>query len=180
MKKLFFALCSIRLIPAYLLYKASKNRAIITADVIQNEKQMIRHGAGFFGLMREFNQFRNIVYYRLGPLRYLVMWLCPKNPSVEISTANVGAGLCIGHAAGCRISGIIGKNATVFQNVTIGELNGGYPVIGDNVTIRPGAIVCGAVKIGDNCIIGAMSYINKDVPANTIIHAKQELVSKAV
>jgi len=181
MKKLFFALCSIRLIPAYLLYKASKNRAIITADVIQNEKQMKRPGAGFFGLMRDFNQFRNIVYYRLGPVRHLVGWICPDNPSIEILTANVGPGLCIRHASGCVIGGIIGKNLTIFQNATVGgELNGGYPTIGDNVTIRPGAMVCGAIKIGDNCVIGAMSYINKNVPANTIIHPKQELVSKMI
>lgn len=43
------------------------------------------------------------------------------------------------------------------------------PIIGDNVSIGNGAIVVGPIVIGNNVIIGANSYIDKDVPDNTKI-----------
>ena len=45
--------------------------------------------------------------------------------------------------------------------------------IGSNVTILKG------VTIGDNCVIGAGCVIHKDVPANSIVVNKQELIVKA-
>lgn len=44
-------------------------------------------------------------------------------------------------------------------NITLGE----YSYVGQHATIMPG------VTIGDWAVIGAYSYIDKDVPANTII-----------
>ena len=45
---------------------------------------------------------------------------------------------------------IIGKNACMYHQVTIGESNGGAPIIGDNVFIAAGAKVIGNIQIGDN------------------------------
>ena len=42
--------------------------------------------------------------------------------------------------------------------------------IGSNVTILKG------VTIGDNCVIGAGCVIHEDVPANSIVKNKQELI----
>ncbi len=39
-----------------------------------------------------------------------------------------------------------------------------YPVIGDNVYIGAGAVILGAVKIGNNAAIGANSVVTHDVP----------------
>lgn len=44
-------------------------------------------------------------------------------------------------------------------NITLGE----YSYVGQHATIMPG------VSIGDWAVVGAYSYIDKDVPANTII-----------
>ena len=41
-----------------------------------------------------------------------------------------------------------------------------YPVIGNNVYIGAGAVILGAIRIGDNSAIGANSVVTKDVPAN--------------
>lgn len=48
----------------------------------------------------------------------------------------------------------IGKNATIYHQVTIGEGNNGAPEIGDNVFIGAGAKLFGNIKIGNNVLIG--------------------------
>ena len=50
------------------------------------------------------------------------------------------------------------------------------PVIKDNVTIYANSVVVGNITIGENAVIGACSFVNKDVPRNTIwagVPAKQ-------
>lgn len=63
----------------------------------------------------------------------------------------------------------IGDNCRVYQHVTIGAGNGGYPKIGNNVTIYANTTIVGGIIIGDNVIIGANSFVNKDIPANTTV-----------
>jgi maltose O-acetyltransferase len=41
-------------------------------------------------------------------------------------------------------------------------------VIGNNVWLGGGAIVCPGVTIGDNAVIGAGAVVTKDVPANVV------------
>lgn len=45
-----------------------------------------------------------------------------------------------------------------------------YPIIiGDNVWIGGGAIICPGVTIGDNAVVGAGSVVTKDVPQNVVV-----------
>lgn len=73
----------------------------------------------------------------------------------------------------------IGKNCTIFQQVTIGSNtlkdSSGYgaPQIGDNVYIGAGAKIIGNVKIGNNCRIGANCVVTKDVPDNATVVMEQ-------
>lgn len=68
----------------------------------------------------------------------------------------------------------IGKDAVIFQNVTIGSntLNdtksAGAPIIGDNVYIGANAVIVGKVKIGNNCRIGAGATVYTDMPDNSV------------
>lgn len=64
---------------------------------------------------------------------------------------------------------IIGKNCTIYHDVTLGQNHGKYPVIGDNVIIYPGAKIIGDVKVGNNAIIGANAVVVKDVLDNQIV-----------
>lgn len=70
---------------------------------------------------------------------------------------------------------VIGKNAVIFQNVTIGSntledsKGNGSPTIGDNVYIGAGAKIIGNVKIGNNVRIGANAIVFTDVPDNSIV-----------
>ena len=63
---------------------------------------------------------------------------------------------------------IIGNDCRIYQHVTIGAGKGGYPIIGNNVTIYANSVVVGNIRIGDNCIIGANSFVNVDVPDNSV------------
>lgn len=69
----------------------------------------------------------------------------------------------------------LGKNCTIYQNVTIGTKNtddyknAKYPVIGNNVTIYPNSIIIGDVHIGDGAIIGAGSLVLSDVEPGSIV-----------
>jgi UDP-N-acetylglucosamine acyltransferase len=40
--------------------------------------------------------------------------------------------------------------------------------IGSNVFIGTNCVIQHGIKIGDDCVLGALSYINKDVPKNEI------------
>lgn len=82
-----------------------------------------------------------------------------------------------------RAECIIGKNANIRQNTTIGRKSSdgiiGMTVIGDNVDIGAHSCIIGDVRIGDNVTIGAMTFVNKDVPANSIIYNPVTAVIKS-
>lgn len=77
-------------------------------------------------------------------------------------------GIVIGGDFG-NITTVIGKNVTIYQNVTIGRKDDNYPKIGDNVIIYAGAVVIGDVHIGNNVIIGANAVVTHDVPDNCVV-----------
>jgi serine O-acetyltransferase len=91
------------------------------------------------------------------------------------AATNIGPGLFIGHVGGIVVSvkAVIGKNCNISQGVTIGvsyhDGKAGYPVIGDNVYIGPGAKIFGNIKIGNNVAIGANAVVNKDAPDNAVV-----------
>lgn len=45
----------------------------------------------------------------------------------------------------------------------------GVPTIGNDVWIGPNAVIVGKINIGDNVLIAANSYVNFDVPSNSIV-----------
>lgn len=69
----------------------------------------------------------------------------------------------------CTINALIGRNVTIYYQVTIGEGKGGAPYIGDNVLIGAGAKIIGKVKIGDGAKIGAWCVVYKDIPENAVV-----------
>ncbi len=84
----------------------------------------------------------------------------------------MGGGISLEHnALGIVISNqvMLGSNVKIYQHVTLGAGNGGYPTIGNNVIIYSGVTVCGKIRIGNNVIIGANSFVNKSIPDNVII-----------
>lgn len=64
---------------------------------------------------------------------------------------------------------VVGKNCTIFHQVTIGEGRGGAPTIGDNVMIGAGAKLVGGIRIGNNVRIGAGCVVVQDIPDNATV-----------
>lgn len=86
---------------------------------------------------------------------------------------DIGAGLLIHHFGGVVIHPEVhaGKNLTLRQGVTIGTArdDGGVPILGDDVVIGAYAQIIGPVSIGNGVLIGALSLVNKDVPAGSVV-----------
>ena len=67
----------------------------------------------------------------------------------------------------------IGSNCNIAQGVTIGQTNrgekAGSPKIGDRVWIGANAVLVGNISIGSNVLIAPNSFVNFDVPDNSIV-----------
>jgi serine O-acetyltransferase len=87
----------------------------------------------------------------------------------------IGPGLHIAHFGTVVINKgvVMGKNCNLSHGVTIGQANRGekkgIPVFGDFVWIGTGAVVVGQVKIGSNVLIAPNTYVNMDVPDQSIV-----------
>lgn len=53
-------------------------------------------------------------------------------------------------------------------------------IIGKNVWIGANCTILKGVKIGDNCVIAAGTIISNDVPSDTLVYQKSELVEKHI
>jgi len=96
--------------------------------------------------------------------------------------ASIGPGLRIWHFGNIFIHPDvkIGTNCTLRQGVTIGNRHAGgpVPVLGDNVELGAYAQILGGVKIGNNCRIGAMSVVLRDMPdGSTAVGAPARLIT---
>lgn len=115
-----------------------------------------------------------MVRHHIKILPQMLTFRTRKRFGCEISPiAQIGGGLRIHHTQGITIGWNVraGKNLELFQHVTIGsnrkERHGRtMPIIGDNVSIGTGAIIVGPITIGNNVVIGAHSYVDKDIPDN--------------
>lgn len=87
----------------------------------------------------------------------------------------IGKGLFIGHNGPIIINGnaIIGDNCNIATGVTIGQENRGkrkgFPKIGNKVWIGTNAVIVGKITIGSNVLVAPNSYVNFDVPDNSIV-----------
>ena len=89
--------------------------------------------------------------------------------------ARIGRRFFIDHGAGVVIGETteIGDDVTIFQGVTLGgtgkEKGKRHPTIGSNVVIGAGAVILGAIAVGQNARIGALSVVTKPVPPNSTV-----------
>lgn len=153
------------------------------------KKDINRYGVTTKGLIKGWftgHALYAVLYYRMANWLYrhgvkffpeTITFRCRKKFGCEISpVAQIGGGLMLHHTVGIVVGCFVkaGKNLEIFQNVTIGsnrkEVDGQImPIIGDNVSIGSGAVVVGPIKIGNNVLIGANSYVDKDVPDNAVV-----------
>ncbi|MGE7371169.1 serine O-acetyltransferase EpsC [Neorhizobium sp. NPDC001467] len=104
--------------------------------------------------------------------RILWWWSCVFFGSELAMAARIGGGLYVPHPFGIVVgAATLGRNVSILQNVTIGRKAADDPrdpVIEDDVSISAGAVVVGAIIIGQGATIGANAVVTRDVPAQTI------------
>jgi serine O-acetyltransferase len=131
-----------------------------------------------------------MVVYRFGRWRYSIRWRWLRipfsflykllKPFSEVLTgielpceATLGRRFRIDHFGGIVISGdaVFGDDCVIRNGVTVGLRHTGHrgaPILGNRVDIGAGAKILGAIRIGDDVLIGANAVVLIDVPSNSI------------
>lgn len=131
--------------------------------------------------------FRNIFYMRIREFNVVLAKISKILYPIKVDCgldSKFGPGLVVYHGNSSVVfAHQIGKNFTVYQQVTIGrgkKINGrDMAIIGDNVIVYAGAKIIGGITIGDNCIIGAGAVVTKDIPSNcTVVGNPAKIIKK--
>lgn len=110
------------------------------------------------------------LFYRILKRRYRFKYGFEINPKAQI-----GEGFYLTTHCGPVVIGPvkIGKNCNVAHLVTIGRAyshgEAGRPSIDDYVWIGAGSVIVGNIKIGRNVLIAPNSFVNFDIPDNSLV-----------
>ena len=120
------------------------------------------------------------IFYRILMRRYRFKYGFEINQEAQIDkgfylTSHIGS-VIIGQAK-------IGKNCNVGHLVTIGRgITGerkGFATIGNNVWIGTGAVIVGNINVGNDVLIAPNTYVNFNVPDNSVVFGNPGKVIKA-
>lgn len=138
---------------------------------------MFEPGFRYSVLLRACRYFRTVFFLRWGVYHLTKFWFSRLSLVLGVymdPVTEIGPGLYIGHACGiivnkrCRL----GANCSISAHVTLGrksrEPNEGCPSLGDRVYLGPGAVIIGAIHVGDDAAVGANAVVTKDVPAHGV------------
>lgn len=168
--KIFYILWGLPQLLCYLYYCKR------IPEIVEDLKSFTNSGGG--GGVNSFlsqlpkREYRSVFYYSMPfVIRQLLNLTMPRARNCYLSTANIGGGLHLQHGYSLiLVAEHVGKNLQVHQNVTVGWGKNGKPTIGDNVSIFPGAVVAGKIKIGNNVRIAANTVVRHDVPDNCLVY----------
>ncbi len=173
--KIIQFLYKILLLPHVILYYKSPNKHIIDKDITRWAKEKNLKGSNrklLIYFLTYSTDFRTVFYFRTRGLFASILnvfFRKEKYFRIDRST-KLGGGILTGHPYSTILNAdSIGENLYVNHLVTVGEVNGKRPVIGDNVSIYTGAIIIGDITIGNNCVIGAGAVVVKDIPDNCVV-----------
>ena len=106
----------------------------------------------------------------------LLQELNAKKVTIDMpNTVKVGKGLLFIHPYAIAINrnAVIGNNFTMLKGATVGGVKegkrAGVPVIGDNVYLGVNSSVVGGITIGSNVLIAANTFVDCDVPDNSLV-----------
>lgn len=154
-------------------------RALIAEDFRTHESSLLDPGFWAVALHR-FGNWRMGIRSRLlrAPLTLIYRFLYQivrLGFGIELPYPTIlGRRVRIWHHGGIFIGArSIGDDVHLRHNTTMGVVHRGdddaKPVIGNRVDIGPGAVILGAVVVGDDVVIGANSVVLKDVPAGSTV-----------
>lgn len=170
---IIFIIIYIPHILCYLFKKKERKKLLRDIEGIANQIHIkLSPFWTFIFLMHNNRYFRNVFYYRMGPiLSLLISWWRPGDRYFTISyTCDIEGGLIFAHPYSTILfAEKIGKNFNFRHLTTLGATEKGKPTIGDNVALGACVTIIGNVKIGNNVVIGAGSVVVKDVPDNCVV-----------
>ena len=67
---------------------------------------------------------------------------------------------------------VVGRGCRIYQNVTIGEVDGQAPVLGDGCLIGAGAVLVGGIRVGNRVRVGAGTVVCTDIPDGCTVVAQ--------
>lgn len=119
----------------------------------------------------QWSRLKKIRKYTLGFIAYYIMRHYEYKYGIHVNpNIYVGKGLHIMHGDGVHLNcKYIGDNFTVFQGVTLGAKHGEIPTVLDDVTVYTNSVVCGGITLNNGVVVGAQSYVDKDVDENQYI-----------
>lgn len=173
--KLYQAAYAFLLIPHLILYYLSNNRNIINEDLSRWSKEKNKPGSNIKLLLYFLTNspdFRSIFYFRTrGIIAAILKIYCRKEKYFIIDqNTKLGGGIVTAHPYSTILNAeSIGTNLYVNHLVTVGEIDGKRPTIGNNVKLYANCTVIGGISIGDNVTIGAGSVVTKSIPKNSVV-----------
>lgn len=101
----------------------------------------------------------------------LIGWYRPGDRYSPISyTSKNGRGMLIAHPYSTIINAEkIGDNFRCIHCTTLGDKDGGRPMLGNNVMLGANVTIIGPVHIGNNVTVDAGSVVVKDVPDSCVV-----------
>jgi serine O-acetyltransferase len=119
------------------------------------------------------------IFYRILKRKYRFKYGYEIDPDAQI-----GEGFYLSDHCGNVVIGPIkmGKNCNIAHSVTIGRSNKdgkiGIATIEDNVWIGTGSVLVGNIHIGNNVLIAPNSYVNIDIPDNSLVIGNPAVIFK--
>lgn len=103
--------------------------------------------------------------------KYLEKRLISKHHIMVSSMACTRGNLKFPHPVGIVIGAgvVLGNEVTIYQNVTLGQVRGGYPEICNGAILYANVVVCGPVRVGERAVVGAGSVVVSDVPDGAVV-----------
>lgn len=146
------------------------------SDMYFNSSEKLFRFTFWYRLKQEYKP-----YTPLGFISYFFYYVIYKRKfDVKMSDFPLGEGCHIEHDGNIYINAkSIGNHFHVLQGVTIGaDKNGNIPIIGNDVTVYTNAVICGDIRIGNNCTIGANAFVNRDLSDNSIVISQCSIIKR--
>lgn len=114
------------------------------------------------------------------PTKWSWIVRCPDNFNLGIKT-DIGAFTYINAKYGVEIDDYvqIGSHCSIYSESTIDNKQGKV-LLKKNCKIGTHSVIMPGVTIGENSIIGAFSFVNKDIPPNVIAYGVPAKVIKKI
>lgn len=94
---------------------------------------------------------------------------------IDFSKGKIGGGLSLVHPFCITVNpnAQLGENVVLFKGCTIGSVRSGkragVPIIGNRVVVGCNSMICGGVKIGNDVLIAANSFVDTDIPSDSLV-----------